>query len=432
MSTADTMMHQLRKAKHLLLTEGWRSTASRLVDYSRNKIVTAPRRARVRCAIKIFLPEMRQRVATAYREEPEEYLAALQQRTLSYVSANHLPVVNAGAYSFRIGGTPLLYASCYAALTRDLYNHLGLLTHDERQAWVDYINSYQCEDGLFRDPAIACPDADRLDWWGWRHLSLHALMALCALGGVAARPLRLLDRFRRSGEMSLWLATRNWRFDACNVSNEIQNTGTMLQYARDYQGALWCDQVLDEMYAWLDSHQEPSTGYWGYPMNSRRDISMGIQTGYHLWCLYFYDNRTVPYPEKIIDRCLELQNETGGFGVQANSSACEDIDAIDPLVRFIVRFDYRRHEVAAALEHAFLWVLCNHNETDGGWVFKRYEPYDFVPHRAMWTGVDESHMFATWFRTLSLAYIAKACPQSPVAGMGWNLPKFPGHQFWLP
>jgi hypothetical protein len=136
------------------------------------------------------------------------------------------------------------------------------------------------------------------------------------------------------------------------------------------------------------------------------------------------------YPEKIIDRCLELQNETGGFGPQANSSACEDIDAIDPMVRLMIGRNYRREEIVSALERAFLWVLCNHNETDGGWVFRRYEPYDFVPHQIMWVGADESHLFGTWFRSLSLAYLAKAFPLSPLAGVGWNLRKFPGHQFW--
>ena len=397
----------------------------------RSRTTSFLRRLKIRYVSGRYLLEKQKRIAEAIRVEPATYLSVLRQKTLSYVVSNHLPVVNAGAYSFKVGGQPLLYASCYAALVRDLFDDLRHLSENEQQEWIGYINSFQCEDGLFRDPAIACMDADRLDWWGWRHLTLHALMALSSLDGVAVKPLKILERYRPSGEIIRWLDSRNWQFDACNVSNEIQNIGTFLQYARDYQGFDWCQDVLDEMYDWLDARQDPSTGYWGYTKNSRRDVSMGVQTGYHLWCLYFYDNRPVLYQEKIIDRCLELQNETGGFGVEANSSACEDIDAIDPMVRLMLHLDYRRGEIESALERAFLWVLCNHNQSDGGWVFKRCEPYDFVPHKAMWAGADESHMFATWFRSLSLAYLAKASPSSPLAGMGWNLRKFPGHQFWV-
>ncbi len=286
------MIYQLQKARQLLLTDGCRYTANRVAVSIRSRVVSSFRRLKVRYVTGRFLLEKQQRIAEAIRAEPETYLYTLKQKTLSYVASNHLAALNAGAYSFRVGGQPLLYASCYAALVRDLFDDLRQLSEEERRAWIDYIAGFQCEDGLFRDTAIACMDADLLDWWGWRHLTLHALMALNALGGVAIKPLKLLDRYRSSGEITHWLDSRNWQFDACNVSNEIQNIGTFLQYARDYQGAGWCQHVLEEIYDWLDARQDPSTGYWGYGRNSRRDISMGVQTGYHLWCLFFTRKRS--------------------------------------------------------------------------------------------------------------------------------------------
>lgn len=349
----------------------------------------------------------------------------IRATTLAYVSTNHLASQGTGCFSYRIGGPPLVYASAYAVMLRHLYGEIQSLSVDERNEWAGYLLRHQSEDGLFRDTQIACPKAEEMDWWGWRHMTLHVLMALCALGSSVARPFQCLNRFRRTGSMTDWLSTRDWMKDASCVSNEVQNYGTMLQYARDFQGETWCQAAIDEMYDWLDYHQDISTGCWGYRNHSPIERSRAVQTGYHFWCMYFYDNRPIHHVEQIIDMCLATQNRLGGFGVQQNSSACEDIDSIDPLARLSLITDYRQAEVIAALECALPWVLANRNANDGGWVFRRVQPYNIVPHKAMWAEADESFMAYTWFRSLSLAYLAKALPNSPVAGIQWYLGQFP-------
>jgi len=325
----------------------------------------------------------------------------------------------------------LVYASAYAALARHLYGDLESLSDDESRQWASYLLSHQSDDGVFRDPQISCDKAETLDWWGWRHMTLHVLMALCTLKAGTARPFACLERFRSPGGMADWLAHRRWIEDASCVSNEVQNVGTMLQYARDHQGVEWCAAALDEMYEWLDARQDPATGCWHYPACSPRQRSLAVQTGYHFWCLYFYDNRPIRHVERIIDTCLATQNRHGGFGVASNSSACEDIDSIDPLARLSQTTSYRHEEIRECLERALPWVLANRNSQDGGWVFRRAQPYNIVPHKAMRAGCDKSFMAYTWFRTLSLAYLAKALPDSPVAKGYWRLDRFPGHQFWV-
>ena len=66
---------------------------------------------------------------------------------------------------------------------------------------------------------------------------------------------------------------------------------------------------------------------------------------------------------------------------------------------------------------------------DGGFVFRRGEPLVYG-HERMSSGADESAMFPTWFRTLSLAYLAQALPDSAVGGFDWQFLHCPGHQFW--
>lgn len=218
--------------------------------------------------------------------------------------------------------------------------------------------------------------------------------------------------------MSGWMESRNWQVDPASVSNEIQNHAVILQYARDFQREAWCGDSLQEMYDWLEKTQDSATGLWGVRFDNPVDLSNGVQTGYHLWLLYFCDNRPIPHIERIIDSCLATQNIYGGFGVPLNSSACEDIDSIDPLVRFSFLTDYLKQDIREALEKAFGWILVNANP-DGGWVFRRYEAFQYG-HEKMRAEAEESSMFPTWFRTLTLAYSGKhsrTLPLAPIRGL---------------
>ena len=132
---------------------------------------------------------------------------------------------------------------------------------------------------------------------------------------------------------------------------------------------------------------------------------------------------------------MRTQNARGGFGWGVhnskdpwNSSACEDIDSIDPLARLSTQTGYRRQEVIAALERALPWVLSNQNE-DGGFVFMRASSFCYG-HDLMCSGPDESAMFPTWFRTLSLAILGQVLPGSPVSEIPWQFCQCPGMQFW--
>ena len=58
----------------------------------------------------------------------------LRNATLHYISSNNKLDNSFGAYSFKPGGPPLIYASCYAALTRHLYGDLNFLSSSETLA----------------------------------------------------------------------------------------------------------------------------------------------------------------------------------------------------------------------------------------------------------------------------------------------------------
>jgi hypothetical protein len=345
-----------------------------------------------------------------------------------------------GRYRYsRSAAQPTLYSSTYAAMTRHLYRDLGGLSDTQRRQWVDYLQSHQDDDGLFRDPVIYGQGwyKDDPEWCGRRHLSCHVVTALTCLGAVAAKPMRFLDPLLEPAGLVRWLEGRAWADRPDFVGNEVLNVGTLMQYARDFQGNARCAQSMRTLLGWISTHfLNERTGLWGSLDTAKpRELSRAVMGAYHFWLLYFYDRAPIPCPERVVDSCLATQNACGGFGrgvhtgSDRQSSVCEDIDSIDPLSR-LLRFNpaYRRDDIRAALRRACAEVL-RAQTPGGGWWFVRAKAFTYG-HEQLAAGATEGAMFPTWFRTLSLAYLAKALPDSVVGGFDWQFGDCPGIQFW--
>jgi len=353
-------------------------------------------------------------------------LTDIRRLTLDYVQKMRLtPGGEFLGYRHSASTTrPVLYATLAALLLKHLYG----VADDQTQEELAYVSGFQRDDGLFYDPVIDCPEAEIEDWWGWRHLTLHALMTLAIYQVPARQKIHYWRRFTDNKTFRQYLTSRDWGARAAWTSNELQNLGVMLQYARDYQNSLAAQDLLETLYEVMEANQDPRTGLYGHRFASPGELSLGVQAGYHFWLLYFYDQRPLPFLENIIDQLLQSQNLWGGYGVERHSSACEDIDSIDPLMRLSRLTDYRREEVQGSLERALPAVLHNLNE-DGGFVFRRHSPLTFG-HPQMFSAADESNLFFTWFRTLGLAYCFKGLEKTPPqAGYDWNFTRAPGHQF---
>ncbi|MBM4045814.1 MAG: hypothetical protein FJ279_11920 [Planctomycetes bacterium] len=357
------------------------------------------------------------------------------ERARAYFDSLRAPGEGPGRYRYCSSQTaPVIYASTYAALTRHLCGKPpagsepagGWLTQGDRRAWADYLLSHQREDGLFRQPELANAIAEKEDWWGWRHLTVHALMALKALGVTTPRRFQCLEPLLERGGAKRWLAGQDWAERVAWTSNTVQNYGVMLQYARDFQADKRAAEAMDDLLDELDARQDAATGLWGARFDTPQWLSQGAQAAYHFLTLYFYDRRPVRRVERLIDSFLATQNARGGFGVALNSSACEDIDSMDPLARLSRLTDYRSADIRAALGRAVDWVVSNQNP-DGGFVFVRDRAFEYG-HPLMRSGVNESASFPTWFRCLSLAYAAQALSPAEAASYRWL--DCPGYQFW--
>jgi hypothetical protein len=363
----------------------------------------------------------------------------LLERVLAFIESNRVRKGEMGYYYSRSCTQPTLYSSCYAVLTRDLFGDLENLTACERDNSVAFFNRFQEEDGLFRDPVIYDQGWYKGDpvWCGRLHLSCHVISAITSLGGTAAKPITFLTPFLDPDYLVNWLQNRQWIQDVATVGNEVMNIGTLLQYVRDFQGQTKAGRAVAVLLEWLsNNHISVETGLWGdIDVTNKIALSNNVQAAYHWWPLFFYDHIPVPHVERAIDSVLLTQNPNNGFGWGVHngdepfhSSACEDIDSIDPLARMMQLTEYRREDIRRTLKKAAAWVMKN-QQTDGGFVFMLGKPFQYG-HPELQGAEDQGAMFPTWFRTLSLALIGRALAGHELGRMEWRFNSCPGMQFW--
>lgn len=332
------------------------------------------------------------------------------QDRLRFQTLNFIENMNCGGFEYRYApsvGKPNIYNGIYVAMILDLYNNLP--DKDICFSWAAHINSFQDPStGFFIDNRINNQLFNTIDWWGCRHLVCHATSALASLGARSAYPLKFTTEWYDTNRLKQWLDSVPWDTpipDSNDIDNQIMNIGTALQYQRDFWNDKSAGIAIQYIKHYLRTRTNTTTGLWGnYDVTDSYQLPRMIQFSYHLLRLFFYDNEPIENQHCVIDLILSSQNTYGGFGERLNSSACEDIDAIDILI-YCASQDttYRHSDIEIALRRSLIFILSQQN-ADGGFVFRRDEPF-WYGHDLMSSGYNESAMFPTWFRTLCVAKI---------------------------
>ncbi len=298
---------------------------------------------------------------------------------------------------------PTLYSSIYAVLTLSLFGEFESSSSAERARWKTHIDQFQSHgDGLFRDSAVENKIFEDTDWWGARHLTLHALAAYACLKTGPTYDFGYLERYYGEDGISKWFESLNWSMEG-DADNQIMNIASMLAVSRDNFDNDCSRRTLERLKNELLARVCPETGLWcEASLECSHTLSRAIQFAYHLYPILLYDGHEFPYPNGLVDCVLRNQNRLGGFAPHLNSSACEDIDSVFLLMKLAQQTSHRREEVIVALQRYAYWVFANMN-ADGGFVFRRCRGFEYG-HEAMTSAANESHMFATWFRSLSVAF----------------------------
>lgn len=319
-----------------------------------------------------------------------------------------------------------LYSSVYAVMTLGLFDEIKNLTDKEKLNWSNYILSFQNENGLFVDDYLNSPLSHKIHYWGWFHLLPHLIIALDYLDVKPKYDFEFLYEMFENQSIEEWLESRAWDENYLAVSNEIMNITVLLQYSRDtFQNEIG-KEYATRILSWLKTHQiDEKTGLWGSKTSrSSLDISKAVKSAYHYIPMFVYDNDLEGLNiENIIKYTLQTQNQFGTYGPCCLTDGCEDIDSLYLLTQLPIPEKYS-DEVENSVKLFFNKVFTNMNY-DGGFVFRRMTPFQYADSKLQ-SNKDESNMFGTWFRTLSIAY---ACEYLNIEN-GFKFSKVSGYQFF--
>lgn len=97
-------------------------------------------------------------------------MLTIRRKTLTYIENMRIKELPYCQYRYSANTKkPVLYASVYAIMTTHLYRDLNI-SDEERKKWISYLQSFQDDDGLFKDPVGADGPVEH-DSWGWWHLT---------------------------------------------------------------------------------------------------------------------------------------------------------------------------------------------------------------------------------------------------------------------
>jgi len=261
------------------------------------------------------------------------------------------------------------------------------------------------------------------------------------------------------GNLEKWLNSLNWK-DPWLVSNIDMFTGIFLLEFQ--QMGLENDNIKDGVkryFQWHDKNQSGKTGFWG----NEDDYLNLMAGGYHIILHYDFYNQKLNHIKQIIDTTLSLPWKDGLFVYGGGGGSCEDMDAIDILVRLSQYDSYRNENIKQTLQNASKMLIIGQNNDGGfGWriqpttgrllnlitnnEFKTqsligllYSGAFKIMHRSHFNStfyysslatypfcLNKSDMWSTWFRALSLALIARRYPDLYFEKCNWKFPFWPG------
>lgn len=248
-------------------------------------------------------------------------------------------------YIDKPGHTRTVRAYCDAAETAGMFGQLP--PGFTREQLITKLRSYQDPyTGLIPDPwAAPDPISDAPDFLP-NTLSGYYLLAvgyaLEVLGSHVEHPVHVIER-RSSESLFRSLDQLPWQTNAWSAGNWIDSYATGLYINAKHFG--WAKRP-DDLFGWLHTHADPSTGLWGNP-TAEQGLLQPVNGFYRLTrSTYAQFGLPLPYPNATIDTVLAHTRNLQFFR-DDRGNACNVLDVIHPLWLCMKQSDYRRADIVA-------------------------------------------------------------------------------------
>jgi len=264
----------------------------------------------------------------------DSFLQQLPAYMAKFKTAN-----GAGEFSYLPGGRkPDLYGTTDMVYLLYSLDMLDTLSDKDKQNWAALIQSFQNEKtGWF---------GGNVTMHGKEHALAYAVGALKLLGAKPAHPFSFRNKYEtaenieRMFETTPWDAIWSGSHIASGIASAFINTGIA--------DVNW----LSSYFSWLNREADPATGFWMRKNNgSRKNTATNNELGgaFHFYFIYTFTGQPLPFPEKIIDSTLPLQQPNGLY--DGNIPYCIDLDGVFALIHaYKQTHAYRRKDVEASLE----------------------------------------------------------------------------------
>jgi hypothetical protein len=288
----------------------------------------------------------------------------------------------------------LLYGTWAGALASVLLGLDRSFSAETKDRIRHALSHFQRPDGTFLMAGI--PEAQRPGQdreYLVFHCTNYAAGAMRALGLPLRYSLAFVEELASPAALQAWLAQRDWNRPWREGNNVVNLASFYALLAED--GAAWARERLEDMAAWHDVHQNPTTGFWHSTCGEdRSSLVEAMAGGAHNLHIYYYLGRSVPRGERIIDSCLRL-------GYPGVTSACIDIDLVDILCH-LRHLGHRVTEIDSVLKRYLIELLPVQN-ADGGFGDNYVTPHVLYSHR---TPAGASVTWTTYFRLATIGMIA--------------------------
>ena len=267
---------------------------------------------------------------------------------------------------------PSLYGLCdmvyNLVITRELNKYIETHEDEDINEWILHIQSYQNpRTGWFKEGLIN----------HGLHFKEHSTaFAISALKLLDARPkydLKISQELSSQKKVERWLRkTPEWGFLYWPGSHRGGGVGAI--FATLGPDSYPHEKFFDWYFDWLDKMADPQVGFWRlgwiHKINKKRLTKNELGGAIHYYWIYKFLNRLFPFPEKVIDATLSLQNKLGTW--HEDFSYCIDLDALFCLTRCCKQTrGYRESDIKNAIIKYLDYVIEKMNEKK--FLFETYE-----------------------------------------------------------
>lgn len=341
-------------------------------------------------------------------------------------------------YRFSLFTDDSIFTTCFALFIWDLFGEIDHWDTSEKEVWVEYIQGFQNPgQGYFEPQEYFRGDPERARY----QLTCFCLSALDILKAEPLHPLRFVERWDSPAKIKK--ALYGWR---CHLG--AGGSGNKAMFLAIFLTCLYkkapASYGIDNIKAWFEFHDQfqNRNGFWGNSLES--NYSVGFQNGYHQILIYEYWKRDIKKLDRIVNVILNFQGNDGHFAATPGGESCWDYDASHILLLAYDKLNVKKEQIRNSLARLYDAIIKNQNADYGfcasrmdlfqnrefakiaSFVLNGSNPYYWYyrgrkcaglllkREKSIYTGWtrlgrqwDESNLWDTWMRSLSLSEISK-------------------------